>query len=309
MPPDISELPGVSVIICTRDRPARVRECLAALRVAGETCPDLLFEVLVIENGSSASCLLDEKEIRRIAPSATRLIKLADGGLSMARNFGMMNARGILWAFVDDDCLVDPAWLCDVYRHWQTMRGDFLLGGRVRLADPEDIAFTIKDVSEAQVFHEGVHPGGFIQGCNFIVPRTTAQRIGDFDLRFGAGARFRAGEDTDFIIRAHGLGVPVHYKPDMLVLHRHGRRSFAEIDRLNRSYAHANGAILAKHLFQHPWLAKHLLWTIRSGMREKIGGPRFNDQIGLHWQSVVRAQIAGFAAYVGSSLRLLRRLS
>jgi GT2 family glycosyltransferase len=300
MPPNFAPMPDVSVIICTRDRPAHLMNSLGALRRACEGCLDLSVEVLVVENGSDEGSMLDELAVAAIGPSNTRLCRLAAGNLSQARNFGMLNARGALLAFVDDDCLVDPQWLNDARQHWRALPPDFLAGGRVRLADSADLPFTIKDVDVAQKFTPDVHPGGFVQGCNFILPRGTAQRIGLFDPRFGAGARFRAGEDTDFIIRAHGLGIEVHYVPDMLVLHRHGRRSYDEILRLNCAYAYANGAILAKHLFNHRWLARHLLWTIRSTVRERKGGPSFDAATGLNWNAVTRAQLLGFANFVGS---------
>lgn len=303
MPPDLGPPPDVSVIICTRNRPSHLMNCLAALRFAWEQAPGLVVEVLVIENGSEEGALLDELAVATTGPTGTRLCRLAAGNLAQARNFGMLNARGALLAFVDDDCVVDPQWLVDVQRNWRALPPDFLAGGRVRLADAADLPFTIKDVEVAQRFTPAVHPGGFVQGCNFILPRSTARRIGLFDPRFGAGARFRAGEDTDFIIRAHGLGIEVHYVPDMLVLHRHGRRSYDEILLLNRAYAYANGAILAKHLFKHPWLARHLLWTIRSTVRERRGGPSFDAATGLHWNAVTLAQLCGFADFVGSIVR------
>lgn len=302
MLPETSDASIVSVIVCTRDRPEQLIQCIAALQVASQAQNAPPLEVLVIENGSSPACVLREEDISG-APESTKLLRLADGNLSMARNFGMLNARGGLFAFVDDDCLVDPSWLVDIARHWQAMSTDFLMGGRVKLADPADLSFTIKDVGGAQVFSHGVHPGGFVQGCNFIVPRTTADRIGIFDARFGAGGHFRAGEDTDFIIRANELGIAVHYVPDMVVLHRHGRRSVAEIKRLNNAYAYANGAILAKHVLRHPWLAKHLAWTIRSSIREKIGGPCFDEHIGLDWGTVAKYQLIGVAAYLRFMLK------
>lgn len=289
--------PDISVIICTRDRPAQVFQCLQSLQVAEADCPSLRMEVIVVENGSQAAASLDAMQVAGVAPSRTRLFRLENGGLSVARNFGMASARGALLAFVDDDCLVDRQWCADAKVYQDRMLGHFLLGGRVQLADPQDLPFTIKDVADAQLFHSGIHPGGFVQGCNFMMPRKTAERVGLFDPRFGAGAYFRAGEDTDYIVRAHGAGVPVHYVPDMRVMHRHGRQTLDEIERLNRGYAYANGAILAKHVLRHPWLARHLFWTLRSAFSERFGGPPFNAQVGLTWKSVAGAQLRGFLQF------------
>lgn len=301
-PPD----PLVSVIICTRDRPAPLLACVASVAesvaVAGVGT-----EVLVVENGSQPALTLNEAALAAAGGGLCRIVRLGKGSLSQARNVGIGQARGRLLVCVDDDCVLDPDYLTDMLRHAHEMRvqgiAHFLIGGRVKLGDPADLPFTIKDESSAQTFHTGLHPGGFIQGCNFFLPKETAALIGWFDLRFGAGARFRAGEDTDYLIRAHAAGVLVRYVPDMQVKHRHGRRTFAEVDRLNRNYAFANGAILAKHLRRHPWLAKHLAWTIRSAFLERIGGPRFDAAVGLSWSSVSTAQLKGVVAFLADVAR------
>ncbi len=301
-PPD----PQVSIIICTRDRPKKLLACLASI-VESIRCAQVRAEIVLIENGSRSGLRFSDSEIWAVAGDLCRLTRLAQGSLSEARNIGIGHARGGILVFVDDDCLLARDYLQDMQRHAQEMQAQgvshYLIGGRVRLGDPADLPFTIKDEEHVQTFDTSIHPGGFIQGCNFFLPRQTAARIGWFDQRFGAGARFRAGEDTDYLIRAHGAGVFIRYVPDMAVLHCHGRRTFAEVDRLNRNYAFANGAILAKHMFRHPWLVKHLAWTLRSALLERLGGPGFDVAVGLSWAPVVRAQLRGALAFLGYVLR------
>lgn len=304
--------PVVSFIVCTRDRPQKLLACIASICATVRRC-GVAAEVVIIENGSQPGLMLSEHPVFDAGGGLCRLVRLHQASLSEARNVGMAQARGGLFVFVDDDCLLHADYLADVLRHAERTRAagvlQYLIGGRVRLGDPADLPFTIKDSADAQTFQTDVHPGGFIQGCNFFLPRETAALIGRFDLRFGAGARFRAGEDTDYLIRAHAKGVLIRYVPDMMVLHHHGRRTFAEVDRLNRNYAFANGAILVKHLRRHPWLAKHLAWTIRSTLLERIGGPRFDVAVGLTWGSVTGAQLRGAVAFAGDRLRGRRAAS
>lgn len=298
--------PEVSVIICSRDRPKPLMDCLASV-VTSIGAAGLTAEIVLVENGSQSGLEVDAAELASVTGGLCRHVKLARGSLSEARNVGMGRALGRLLVFVDDDCVLEPAYMADMRRHAGAMGADgvahYLIGGRVKLGDPRDLPFTIKDEAESRTFDVGLHPGGFIQGCNFFLPRETARRIGWFDTRFGAGARFRAGEDTDYLIRAHAAGVMIRYVPDMVVHHRHGRRTFSEVDRLNRNYAFANGAILAKHLRRHPWLAKHLAWTLRSALLERVGGPRFDAAVGLSWASVVRAQARGVLAFTADWIR------
>ncbi len=299
--------PCFSFIVCTRDRPAKALACLGSIAANIESAkrefnPDSGAEIILVENGSQSGNMLSDAMLDDAARGYCRLFRLGKGCLSEARNLAIDQARGDFLVFIDDDCRLTPGYLAEMQRHIAAMqaRGQthFLIGGRVMLGDRADFPFTIKDHPEPQTFHTGIHPGGFVQGCNFFLPSVTAALIGGFDPRFGPGARFRAGEDTDYLIRAHAAGVPLHYVPDMAVWHCHGRRTFAEVDRLNRTYAFANGAILAKHLRGHPWLARHLAWTIRSTLMERLGGPRFDPAVGLSWGSVAASQLRGVWAFV-----------
>ncbi len=114
-----------------------------------------------------------------------------------------------------------------------------IIGGRVELGDATDIRFTIK-VSRVGERLEGVtHPGSFVLGCNMIVPRSVLDELGPFDERFIAGARYRSGEDTDMLYRAHRRGIPVEYVPDMVVHHFHGRKTEQALKQLGQPPAGA----------------------------------------------------------------------
>lgn len=286
----------VSVIVCTRDRPQQLLRCVAAIARAAEACAEMAVEIIVLENLSRPCLALDKDEVLRLAGGRGCFVKLMEGGLSKARNAGIQLARGRLLVFTDDDCIMEGAFFTDLARHAAQRQDSLFIGGRVKLANVDDLPFTIKDEAETQDYDVSIHPGGFIPGCNFVVSRKVVAEIGEFDPRFGAGAPFRAGEDTDYIIRAHLAGVRIQYVPDMCVLHHHGRKLFAEVDDLNRSYAFANGALYSKYLRQF-WLLKHLYWSLRLAFMEKFGGRLFNVEIGLTWHSTVRANLAGLCAY------------
>lgn len=289
--------PVASVIICTRDRPRQLLACVVAVARAAARCPELPTEIIVLENLSKPDLALVEEEVLRAAGGSGRFIKLTVGGLSTARNAGMAAARGQMLVFTDDDCIMDKDYMRDLARHAAQQPGHLFLGGRVRLGDPADLPFTIKDDLAEQTYDVSIHPGGFVPGCNFVLSRQTAEAIGSFDTDFGAGAPYRAGEDTDYIIRGHLAGVPVRYVPDMCVLHYHGRKDMADVERLSHGYSYANGALYGKYIRQ-AWLLKHLYWNMRSAVKEQFGGPSFNSEIGLGWRAVVRANLAGFAAYL-----------
>lgn len=90
----------VSVIIATRDRPALLREALASIRALEG--PDLTFEILVGDNGSTA----ETPDV--VAEFGGIYEKTAKNGCAAARNLALQNVTGEFIAFLDDDDLWLP---------------------------------------------------------------------------------------------------------------------------------------------------------------------------------------------------------
>ncbi|MBS1302741.1 glycosyltransferase [Loktanella sp. SALINAS62] len=305
----VSEL-DISIIICTCDRPMPLMRCLKSIANAMNETPGLTVEIVVVENGSSDGLRLDEMGVRQAGGSCVRLIQLPSGGLAQARNEGMRMARGRIFVFTDDDCIMDRNYLRDLSKHDCEASGDMFIGGRVKLADATDLEFTIKNVPERELFEVHIHPGGFLQGCNLAIARDTAKKIGEFDTRFGAGSPLKAGEDTDYMIRAHIAGMRIEYVPDMSIYHKHGRKLVRQVQELNHQYAFANGAIYAKYLLRQPWLLKRFFWTARAAAIERfLGGPKFNDGLGLTWGSLLKSHLMGFIGYFAHALTAPRHLT
>ncbi len=96
--------PRVSIIVPTRNRPAALARCLAAL--AAQKGLDA-FEIVVVDD-SSAEARDVEHAVRRY-PLA-RLVHARGGGPAAARNAGVAAAAGEVLCFTDDDCEPQPDW-------------------------------------------------------------------------------------------------------------------------------------------------------------------------------------------------------
>lgn len=292
-----------SFIICTRNRASTLRRTLESVDRAVKQDSEYTFDLVLIDNGSTddTAGVFDAW----VASAQIKAIKIYSErpGLAASRNIGINSAQGDVLIFTDDDCVLSETYCGDLIRHLSASDEARVIGGRVELGDDSDIPLTIKVSRDQARLQDPVHPGGFILGCNMIIPRNIIAKLGLFDERFGAGAHYRSAEDTDMLYRAWREGIPVEYMPDMVIYHFHGRKTASEVKKLNSAYHYGNGALYSKYFLTDPRFAKHLYWALRNALRESRGGPRFEPECDLsHW-SVVKGNIAGIIAYATDRIR------
>lgn len=229
--PDSGPWPRISVIICTYNGGATLRESLGA--VCQLTYPN--FDVIVVNDGS-----IDETA-SLAAEYDCRLVTTENCGLSHARNVGMEAATGELVAYLDDDAMPDRHWLqylADAFR-----RTSHAAIGGPNIAPPE-IPDTAKCIDNA--------PGGpvhvllddetaeHLPGCNLAVRKSCLLEIGGFNPAFRV-----AGDDVDFCWRLQERGWTLGFAPGAMVWH-HPRRTVSGYLRQQKGYGKAEGLLEEK---------------------------------------------------------------
>jgi len=198
--------------------------------------------------------------------------------------------------FTDDDCTLSADYLRFLKQRYSRDIVPTLRGGKVELGTTDDLPFSIKLDETVHSLGALDYPGGFIIGANMTMHRDVVAKIGLFDVRFGAGARFIAGEDTDYIYRCYLQGVPVEYVPDMVVKHFHGRRDAASIVQLNHGYHVGGGALYAKYIFR--WgLVRHLYWDFKKWLHEIMGEKRLDGVLNLSYGALMKGTVWGMFLY------------
>ena len=257
----------VSIILCTRNRAAKLRRTLQSIQ-ALEQPRDADYELIVVDNGSTDEtadvCASLEPELG----GRLRRIFVEEPGKSRAANAGFEVARGEIIAFLDDDVLPQRDWLAVVCREFSAAPTLGAISGRVELFNPADLPTSIRRQTERIEFQSVDDAFNLFTGCNVAVRRGLIERLGLFDPALGPGSRVGIAEDSDFFYRAWKAGGKLVYVPSLFVHHDHGRRTENDKVKLARGYIMGRGAFYAKHILRGDLtVARAMYWEIGGALR------------------------------------------
>jgi glycosyltransferase involved in cell wall biosynthesis len=240
--------PHVSLIVCTRDRAARLPDFLACIALLEPPPGD--WELILVDHASTDETPRLLAAFVSGAPFRALHLRSTARALSGAKNDGLARAGGDILAFTDDDCYPRPDFLCalvDVFAEHPAG----VVGGRVVLHDPTDAKFCLKDVgTPAAIQPASFVPAGAIHGANLAVRREVVAAIGGFDPMLGPGTSCPAAEDVDYIARAVWAGWSARYDPRPVVAHHHRRKPGKETEQCRQVYDYGRGAYYAKFLLE-----------------------------------------------------------
>ena len=296
------DLPLVSVIVCTRNRPTSVARCARSVLSSDYTN----FELLVVDQSD------DSATASQLAPfmassSRVSLLPLIAKGKPAALNHALGHARGQYLALTDDDCEVARNWISALAAALEAHSDVGAVFGDVA-AMPFDaqrehipqrrieMAKTIRHPNEFVVIptRRDVIWLNFGIGANMALRTQAMQQLGGWDRCIGPGAKFGSGDDHDLAFRLLCAGYGVHFCPQARVVH-HGALSRAGRKRWYVRVGRGFGAAFAKYLrcallYRGSWRALriHLLGFVLHSLqmrRTQPGSGRF-----------IRGWIAGFVA-------------
>ena len=249
--------PGLSLVVCTRDRAARLPAALDALE---RLEPADRLELVLVDNGSTDDTPRLLEAFRARAPDRRAVVREERPGLGRARNAGWRAARGAIVAFTDDDCYPERDFVDAMIAAFDPPDVGFV-AGRVLLFDPGDAPIGIRtDAEPVRYPPRRVFEPGEIHGANFAFRRAVLEAIGGFDELTGAGTPYPV-EDIDAVMRASQAGFGGAYDPRPTVLHHHGRRTEEAVRSVRRQYRRGRGAYFAKFLARPGHRARLLaLW-------------------------------------------------
>lgn len=279
--------PTISVIVATRERPARLARCLESL--VRQRYPR--FEVIVVDNDPAT----DETQqlVRRQYFGDVTYTREYRRGLANAHNRGLAVARGQIVAFTDDDVVADDSWLAAIAEGFYAADDVCCVTGLIL---PAELDTPAQIMVEAQGgFEKGFAPayrslrqpgddplfpftaGRLGSGANMAFTAEELRRLGGFDPALGTGTAARGGDDLLAFFRAVTAGYGIVYQPSAIVWHHH-YREFGEAEKQAYGYGVGLGAYLTAVIAREPRTLPRLLRLLRPAIGYAIaqlrGGSR-----------------------------------
>jgi glycosyltransferase involved in cell wall biosynthesis len=304
---------GVSVVVCSRERPGDLETCLSAMRrISYEP-----MEILVVDNAPTSDTTRKLVEAMACDDPRIRYATEPARGLSAARNHGLEQAHYDIVAFTDDDTVADPNWPGALSAVFASEPGVVCVTGLVastslttrseryfeaRYASPEPFQPCRYDENSRPGTLYPYTAGVFGRGANFALRRSGMTAIGGFDPRLGAGSTGLGGEDLDMFLRVILAGGSIQYEPSALIWHRHRPDEIALSEQLY-AYGHGLGAYVAKHLHDRRLFAALIShgarhgWSLVRQMRHASAASQLGSRGSLLAADELRGMVAGAARY------------
>jgi O-antigen biosynthesis protein len=221
--------PLVTVAVCTRDRPEDLRSCLSAIRALEYPRLDLL----VIDNAPQTE---QTKTLIEQHYPQVRYVREPRPGLDWARNRAILEAKGEIIAYTDDDVLVDKGWVKAIARTFLENPEAMAVNGLVVPYELETAAQNLFEAYggfgrgfEQKVYRQTTNKlpwqwfgaGQFGTGANMAYRRSVFETIGYFDPALDVGTVTNGGGDLEMFVRVLKAGHPLIYQPQAMIRHRH----------------------------------------------------------------------------------------
>ena len=248
--------PDISIILATRNRAESLRDTLAAL-ARQETGGTFTYEVLVVDNGSTDSTRRVVETLQPAFPAPLRYLYEPRPGKPFALNTGLPQARGQVFAFLDDDIVPSPTWLASLRTCFVEEAADGVAGriipdwvdGRPEwLTDDVMRALGTLGCLDFGPARTVMTDDGWWVGGNMAFRRELAARLGGYDVR-----RLR-GQDVELFHRFIQAGVKIVYEPSAVARHRIGAYRLTPAH--FRRWHERSGYYRA---YSWPWKPKHLV--------------------------------------------------
>jgi len=314
----------MTVVVCTRGRPAGLHRTLASLQ--RQTEPN--FNVLVVDNdpNSPGSAAVVEE----LALPRCEYVVEPRPGLAQARNRGLRAVRTDLVAWIDDDEVADADWVLRLKEGFAHVARPVAVCGVMLPAELEfeaqvrfeqyggfskgrGMAPEVLKMGASSVVSPLYPLPAFGSGGNMAFHTESLSSVGGFDPCLGAGTRTHGGEETRVLSLLLSAGHAVLHWPAAITWHVH-RREMAALRRQFYGYSAGLSAFYASMIRSRPTiafdvlrLAPYMLRDLRRGSNNLRSGHLPDDFPAYLLKAARRGLLEGGLMYTYEAIRYGRQ--
>lgn len=260
----------ISAIICTHNRSDLLAKAIESL--IGQTMDKSHYEIIVVDNASTDQTRELCEGYRDI--DNFRYIYEEEAGLTIARNLGLIEAKGKYVGFLDDDAIASREWLERIVHAFETITPPpASVGGKILpiwevpkpewFPDDKTSLLSILDYGERPII---IKYPRVLFGTNMAFLRDALLDVGGFSTNLGRKKNnLLSGEEVDIFKKFKEKKLPVFYQPDITVSH-----------------------LIPKERLTEKWLYRRLYWTGRSAVLMWSGMSRSTifKEVGISLQKI-----------------------
>jgi glycosyltransferase involved in cell wall biosynthesis len=248
----------VTACICSHNRPAYLRDCLAGL-VCQTVGPDR-FDILVVDSASTPDAAAQMVRLVAGLPN-TRLLRLEQAGVSFARNAGAAATRSDFIAYIDDDAVPASDWIERIREAiGATDAPPAMIGGRIvpRWEVPlpawwprqlRGILSLVEFEGEGEYRTAALPRGMEPYGANMVVHLPSLHAVGGFGRCSGRVRKvLLSDEEVQLAWRLQAAGCSVRYDSRIVVEHQIQADRLTPGWLLSRLYWQGASAVLTRRL-------------------------------------------------------------
>ncbi|MCR5798809.1 MAG: glycosyltransferase [Lachnospiraceae bacterium] len=271
-----------SFLLCTLNREELLRRCVNSLL---EQSYDK-YEIVIIDQSDNINYDYQNSE-------CIKYYHVSEKGLSRSRNLGLQFCEGDFIALIDDDAVYDHNYLKEANETIENTNDVGILAGRIK--DPITGEYLLPHMIEANTIN--IKWNSIFDYCMSAAMIIHKSILSDgFDMDFGIGAQYGAGEETDIVIKTLIEKKRVIYNPALIVYHK----SNTDIIDYTRTYNYSVGfgALYKKYYLKNRkilwgWLyIKSLIKSMGGILLYSIGNKKYKRSL-----YSLKGKIDGFKKY------------
>ena len=209
-------MPYISIIVCTYNREKYIESLLGSLKK--QEYPTKDYEIVFVNNNSDDETEKRCTEFREANPEVVfHYFNESKQGLSHARNRGILEAKGEILAFIDDDALAHANYLQNMSKAFKETDVD-AAGGRIypkyesqRPVWMSKFLEPVMSVIDLGDKNKPFPKNKFPIGANMMFRKEVFEQAGNFNTDLGrTGKKMLGGEEKDLFFRMKAKNMSVN---------------------------------------------------------------------------------------------------